>query len=98
MDRKFPKIGDLVKFDKPWTLVSTGEEIPVGTFGEIVSIDLHPGYDLDKFGGMYLGIGVYFGYIPVIIKLNYLDRPDVITIIPDTPASKVLFGKSDGST
>lgn len=95
MDKKFPKVGDLVKFDKPWALV-TGEEIPVGTFGQIVYIDFQPGYDIDKFQGMYLGVGVYFGHIPVVLKINYLERSDVLAIIPDTPASKVLFGKSDG--
>lgn len=97
MDRVFPKIGDLVKFDKEWQLV-TGEIIEVGTFGQILHVDFHPGYDMDKYQGMYLAVGIYVGSEPYILKMNYLDRSDVITVIPDTAAAKVLFGKSDGST
>ncbi len=107
---KFPLKYQYVKFEKDWTFTSSkrtyastsataylisDQVIPTGTIGQIVDTIIVDGYDHDVADGYLLHIAVLVNDHPVILKFPYTDRPDVISVIPDTPAGRVLFGKKN---
>ena len=75
---------------------STAYTIITGTIGEILETAVDSGYDMD----LAQGYVVYIGIMPenstaYILKLDYTKHPGLLDIIPNTPASKVLYGKKD---
>lgn len=97
-----------VKFNVDWQVVqnsyvgstSTGygsssySVIPKGTIGQVLDTKIEEGYSHDLAGGYILSIGIMLEGFLSIVKLRYMDRPDAITVIPDTPAGRVLYGKN----
>ncbi len=98
---RFPRQYDWVKFNKHWTIqdrYGMVRDIEVGTIAEVLEINISYGQSYDAVDGYCLLLGMQFDKELHIVKFQYLDRPDAITVIPPTPAAQVLFGKKNGQT
>lgn len=103
MDDGFPQIPEpyqYVRFDKEWGIVTGGGSliIPVGTIGKVLSTETQAGYDHDLAGEYKLYVAVIIKQKMYIIKFPYSERLDVLSVMPDTVAARVLFGKKNGKT
>lgn len=108
----FPIKGTYVRFEKDWNFISNisfastntsatfanTQTVPRGTIGQVLDAHVIEGYDHDVAGGYSVVIGVIINDYPVILKFPYTSRPDVIQVIPASPAARVLFGNNDGKT
>ena len=109
----FPIKGTYVRFEKDWSFIqsnmsfasthasatfSSTQTVPRGTIGQVLDATVIEGYDHDVAGGYSVVIGVIINDYPVLLKFPYTSRPDVIQVIPASPAARVLFGNNDGQT
>lgn len=91
----FPVQNQYVKFNCIYSFIGRYTvDIPVGTIGYILKTDVVKGSAFDEAQAYILYIGIQVNEVFHVIKLNYLDRPDVVSIIPDTPAARVLYGNN----
>lgn len=103
-----PVVHDYVKFMVDWHYIeerqayasttvnatfSNNTWIPAGTIGRVLGVEIDPGYGRDTAGGYMLFIGVWTTVGITVLKFPFTTRPEVLEVIPDTPAARVLYGK-----
>lgn len=97
----WPRLGDIVKFNLRWSFYDSDDkfqEIEPGTLGQILDTSIGKDYSHDTASYIvFIGITTK-GKGLHVLKITYTERPDVITVIPNTPAAQVLFGKKNEQT
>lgn len=92
----FPKTGDKIVFKNSWQFQNEWggyEYINNGQFGEVLEAKVVDGNNYDTATGYLLFIGVLLNGKLHVLKFPYTDRPEVIEVVPNTPAAQVLFGR-----
>lgn len=92
----FPKVGNMVKFNSMWSFTDEFGcyyTVNQNTIGEILDTQVIDGMSYDVAKGYLIFIGLIINSKMHIIKFPYSDRMDVLTILPNTAAAQVLFGR-----
>jgi len=92
----FPKKGDKVKFTQSWSFQSDRYgylTVNSGEIGEVLDTGIVDGMSFDTAEGYLLYLGIRINNNVHVLKFPYTDRPEILEIIPDTPAARVLFGR-----